>query len=111
MSDSLVYSQIVLSGFSAGSVKFDKNGIEWKGKGNMVVKNYDASAATKVLWTLYGSKGHLYMYFKEGKFAIMDGFSKDDFDDISKYFKSQSGIDVEQAKVEYFDCNDNNLTL
>jgi hypothetical protein len=95
---SLVYSHIVLSGFSAGSVKFDRNGIEWKDKGNMVVKNYDSDLTTKVLWTVYGTKGHLYIHFKEGKFAILDGFSKDDFDDISKYFASHDII-VEQSKV------------
>ncbi|CAE7592144.1 ssrp1, partial [Symbiodinium microadriaticum] len=99
MAPPLVYQHIGLSGFTVGTVKFDSNSIEWKDRGNIVVKSFDGDQTTRAIWTVYGVKGHLYIHFKEGKFAIFDGFSKDDFSDISPFFQEEYNVAVETANV------------
>ena len=98
MTSPLIYQHIGLSGFTVGTVKFDSNGIEWRDRGN-IVKTFDEDQTKRAVWTVYGARGHLYLHFKEGKFAIFDGFSKDDFNDISNYFKSVQNVTVEEANV------------
>lgn len=99
MSSDLVYQHIGLTGFSVGTVKFSSNGVEWRDRGNVVTKQFECDQSTQVQWTVYGVKGHIYIHFDGGKYAIFDGFAKDDYDDITTFFKKEFGVTVEKATV------------
>lgn len=93
----LEYQHIGLSGMTTGVLKFDVGVIDWRAGGN--IKKFDPETVDKAEWTVYGTKGHLFLTFKDGKVANLDGFNKGDYDAIAAFFQSNYQVPVTEISV------------
>jgi hypothetical protein len=97
MARALEYQHIGLSGIATGTIKFDDSLIEWKGPGGG--KKYDPEQVERAEWVVYGTKGHLFLNFKDGKIANMDGFSKGDYGTLSQWFETHYNVAIQEISV------------
>jgi hypothetical protein len=97
MTRPLEYQHIGLSGIATGTMKFDPSFMEWRAGGNS--KKYDPEQLERVEWTMYGTKGHLFLNFKDGTMANLDGFGKSDYETLAQYFDSNYQTPIQEISV------------
>lgn len=93
----LEFQHIGLSGIATGTMKFEPSLMEWRAGGSS--KKYDPEQLERVEWTMYGAKGHLFLNFKDGKTANLDGFGRSDYETLSQYFDSNYQTPIQEISV------------
>jgi hypothetical protein len=100
----LQFQQIGMTGFSSGSIKFDKSAIEWRSSLSTIpIKRFED--ITQASWAQYGVKGHLFVTSgdRDNKSVCFDGFEKGDFRAIADWFENNCALvnPLEKEDVSY----------
>lgn len=94
----LSYPNIGLSGNAVGACSLKDDLIEWKDR-NSVVTEFKKGDLKSLNWAVFGSKAYLKMYMKDGSWSSMDGFSRDDFNDLANFIKDNYEMNLEKDNM------------
>jgi hypothetical protein len=97
--DGLVFQHIALIGYGVGVCKFLNNGVEWRDRGNIVVKEFDKTHFVRAGYCMFGSRVHLSIYMNDGNYFQLDGFSKSNLESLNSHFDSVYGLSLDKETV------------